>query len=68
MQYTDSSKVEKTETFQLKNFDTFLIFAQNIDCGYKLELPHRGGSNKYPLCFRAKVRKIGTPLYPAFTI
>ena len=26
----------------------FLISAQNIDCGYSLELPHRGGSNKYP--------------------
>ena len=23
----------------------FLISAQNIDCGYSLELPHRGGSN-----------------------
>ena len=26
----------------------FLIFAQNIDCGYSLEPPHRGGSNEYP--------------------
>ena len=26
----------------------FLISAQNIDCGYSLEPPHRGGSNKYP--------------------
>ena len=26
----------------------FRIFAQNIDCGYSLEPPHRGGSNKYP--------------------
>ena len=25
----------------------FLISAQNIDCGYSLELPRRGGSNKY---------------------
>ena len=24
------------------------IFAQNIDCGYSLEPPHRGGSNEYP--------------------
>ena len=29
-------------------FDIFLIFAQNIDCGYTLELPRRGGSNEYP--------------------
>ena len=26
----------------------FLFFAQNIDCGYNLEPPHRGGSNEYP--------------------
>ena len=25
----------------------FLIFAQNIDCGYSLEPPRRGGSNEY---------------------
>ena len=24
------------------------ISAQNIDCGYSLELPQRGGCNKYP--------------------
>ena len=30
----------------LKNI--FLIFAQNIDCGYTLEPPRRGGSNEYP--------------------
>ena len=26
----------------------FLISAQNIDCGYPLEPPRRGGSNEYP--------------------
>ena len=26
----------------------FIIFAQNIDCGYTLEPPRRGGSNEYP--------------------
>ena len=26
----------------------FLIFAQNIDCGYSLEPPRRDGSNEYP--------------------
>ena len=31
-----------------ENFDIFLIFAQNIDCGYTLEPPRRGGSNEYP--------------------
>ena len=24
------------------------MFAQNIDCGYTLELPRRGSSNEYP--------------------
>ena len=29
------------ENFQLKIFDSFLIFAPNIDCGYTLEQPRR---------------------------
>ena len=29
----------KNDNFQMKNCDIFLIFAQNIDCGYTLELP-----------------------------
>ena len=37
-----------TKTNQLKIFNIFLIFAQNIDCGYTLEPPCRGGSNEYP--------------------
>ena len=37
----------KTENFQIKNSDIFLISAQNIDCGYSLEPPRRGGSNEY---------------------
>ena len=35
------------ENFIRKKND-FFIFAQNIDCGYTLELPHQGSSNKYP--------------------
>ena len=38
----------KTENFQTKNFDIFHISVQNIDCGYSLEPPRRGGSNEYP--------------------
>ena len=43
----------------------FLIYAQNIDCGYTLEPPRRFGSNEYPhnLCFGEKMRKIGIPLH-----
>ena len=33
--------------FSGKKFDIFLIFAQNIDCGYTLKPPRRGGSNEY---------------------
>ena len=31
-----------------KNSGIFHISAQNIDCGYSLELPRRGSSNEYP--------------------
>ena len=30
-----------------RGIQIFLIFAQNIDCGYSLELPQRGDSNVY---------------------
>ena len=47
-----------------------LIFAQNIDCGYKLEPPRRGGSNEYPQSmFWSKNKKNRyTPAYPSFAI
>ena len=34
--------------FRKKKSDIFCISAQNIDCGYSLELPQWGGSNEYP--------------------
>ena len=37
----------KNDNFQMKNFGSFHISAPNIDCGYSLEPPHRGGSNEY---------------------
>ena len=40
----------KNENFQIKNSDIFHISVQNIDCGYSLEPPRRGGSNEYPQC------------------
>ena len=39
---------QKNVNFQIKNSDIFHISAQNIDCGYSLELPWWGGSDKYP--------------------
>ena len=38
----------KNEKFQINNPDIFHTSAQNIDCGYSLEPPRRGGSNEYP--------------------
>ena len=60
----------KIENFQLKNFDIFLIFSQNIDCGYTLEPPRRGGSNEYPQSmFWSKNKKnMYTLANPSFTI
>ena len=40
--------VPKIENFTRKMLIFFLFFAQNIDCGYMLEPPQRGGSNEYP--------------------
>ena len=34
--------------FSDKNSEIFHISAQNIDCGYSLEPPCRGGSDEYP--------------------
>ena len=42
--FTSNNFICKKKT----NSDTFLISAQNIDCGYSLEPPRRGGSNEYP--------------------
>ena len=39
VQYTAIFHGCKTDNFQMKNCDIFLIFAQNIDCGYTLEPP-----------------------------
>ena len=42
------SHLQKLKIFRQKILIFFLIFAQNIDCGYSLEPPRRGGSNEYP--------------------
>ena len=51
-------------------FDFFLIFAQNIDCGYMLEPPRRGGSNEYPqtMFWSENKKNRYTPAYTSFTI
>ena len=35
----------------------FLFLLQNIDCGYSLEPPRRGGSNVYPQSVLSKNKK-----------
>ena len=39
VQYTAIFHGYKNDYFQMKNCNIFLIFAQNIDCGYTLEPP-----------------------------
>ena len=48
--YSNTLKIlpQKNGNFWIKNSDSFHISARNIDCGYPLEPPHRGGSNEYP--------------------
>ena len=48
MSYTENVLVVKKENVHLKHLDILLIFAENIDGGYTLEPPCRGGSNEYP--------------------
>ena len=68
--YIETFTSKKLKIFRLKNSDIFHTFAQNIDCGYSLEPPQRGGSNEYPQSmFWANIRKIMcTPVNPSFTI
>ena len=43
----------------MKNSGSFHISAQNIDCGFLLEPPWWGGSNKYPQSmFSSRNKKI----------
>ena len=60
----------KIENFQRKKNDFSLFFPQNIDCGYALEPPRRGGSNEYPQSmFWSKNKKNRyTPANPSFSI
>ena len=51
-------KIVKRVTFQMKNSNFFLIFAQTIDRGYTSEMVL---TRTHDLCFRAKLKK---KLYP----
>ena len=68
--YIENFTTEKWKFSDKSFFDIFHISAHDIDCGYSLEPPRRGGSNKYPQSmFGAEIRKIMyTPVNPSFTI
>ena len=48
--YSNIMKIlpSKNENLLIKNSDIFHVSAKNIDCGYLLEPPQWGSSNKYP--------------------
>ena len=46
--YIDNFTSKNWKFSDKKNPDIFYISAQNIDCGYSLEPPRRGGFNEYP--------------------
>ena len=59
----------KNENFQIKDSDIFHLSAQNIDCGYSLEPPRRGGSNEYHNLSLSRNKKIiYTPVNPFYYI
>ena len=70
VQYTAIFHGCKYDKFQMIFFYIFLIFAKNIDCGYTLEPPQRGGSNEYPQSmFWSKNKKnMYTRVNPTFSI
>ena len=69
LKYTENFSTKKWK-FSDENSDIFHIFAQNIDCGYLLEPPRRGGSNEHSQSmFLSRKRTIMyTPVNPGFTV
>ena len=53
----------KKVNFEIINSDIFHFPAQNIDCGYSLEPPRRGGSNEYSQSMFLSRNKINN-IYP----
>ena len=57
---------QKNENFHRKNLDIFHFSAQNIDCGYSLELSHWGSSNEYPQSMSRNKKNNVYPYKPQF--
>ena len=59
--YIENFTSKKLKIFRKKKktLIIFIFLLKNIDCGYSLEPPRRGGSNEYPQSmFLAEIRKI----------
>ena len=62
VRFHENMPIQYTEIFKVVKKNDF-FFAQNINCGYTLESPRRGGSNEYPQSmFWGKNNKICIPL------
>ena len=63
-------KKNKKKQTNIKISDIIYISAQNIDLGYSLEPPRRGGSNGYPqsMSLSRNKKKNYTPVNASFTI
>ena len=70
LKYIENFTSRNIKISDKKNLIFFIFLLKNIDCGYSLEPPRRGGSNEYPQSmFRAEIRKIMyTPVNPSLTI
>ena len=66
----NSSASGRVRRSPMKHSGSFQISALNIDCGYSLEPPRRGGSNENTQSmFLSRNKKIMyTPVNPCFTI
>ena len=66
--YTENFTTKKWKFLDKNSNIFFQISAQNIDCGYSLEPPRRGGSNEYPQSmFLSRIKKIDVyPCKPQF--
>ena len=68
--YTEHFNHQKNEKQSDKNSDISHTSGLDIDCGYSLEPPRRGGSNEYPQSmFLSRNKKNNVyPVNPSFTI
>ena len=66
--FIENFTTKKMKTFRWKILVVFIFLLINIDCGYSLEPPRRGGSNEYPQSmFVSRNKKINVfPCNPQF--